>query len=318
MTYESDLYRELIALRSRRGVERPELGTDIGPRIRELSGVLPSDRESRIKQRVVTMLQRLIDGLPPDLRQAARLAFALDKNYRYPTLDERVRMLASLQSCSERTARRLMDRSLLTMVAEADAGAEEARTEETGVGPGWRVTSLKALFRLDTTTPELYEMRRIVATRDIDEVTVRLSLPHTSDRPPAGDLLVDPLFGARLQHVERQSERHHYRVVLSLPRTLSADDEHEFWLRVVLPPDQPIWRHYAIVPLNPCLSGTVRVRFPPARPPTTVWLLDEVAYPDLNDESPGTDRIVPDRNGDIVRDFSSLREGYGYGIGWSP
>ena len=312
---DSDLYLELVRLRSRRGIERPDLGADLGPRIRALTGVAPSDKEARIKPRVVAMLQSLIDGLPPDLQQAARLAFALDKNHRYPTLDERVKMLAEQQSYSERTARRLMDRAVQTMVKEAEAA--EPGAGEASAGPGWRVTSLKALFRLDTATPELYEMRKIVATRDIDEVTVRLGLPKAPDGQVVGDLVVESLFGVRVAKVERQPERNDCRVVLNLPQVVAADAEHEFWLRVVLPPGQPIWPHYAIVPLNPCDSGTVRVRFSTARPPAAVWLLDEVPYLDLNDETRGQDSVVPDSNGDVAKDFSGLREGYGYGVAWT-
>jgi hypothetical protein len=325
MSQESELYSELLRLRSRRGIERPDLGADLGPRIRALSAVPPSAREALVKQRVAATLQKLIDGLPPDLQQAARLAFALDKNHRYPTLDERVRMLAEQQKYSERTARRLMDRALQTMVAEAEAEAEadaEAEAADPGAGaasagPGWRVTSLTALFRLDTPTPELYEMRKIVATRDIAEVTVRLGLPPAPNGQMIGDVTVEALFGVRIAMVERAPERHHYRLVLSLPRVVPADEEHEFWLRVVLPPSQPTWPHYAIVPLNPCDSGTVRVRFSPGRPPAAVWLLDEVPYLDLNDETPGPERIRPDSNGDVTRDFSGLREGYGYGVAWT-
>src|SRR6185369_2508475 len=109
----------------------------------------------------------------------------------------------------------------------------------------------------------------------------------------------------------------HYRVVLRLPRIIAADDEHEFWLHVVLPPGQPTWPHYAIVPLNPCDAGTVRVRFSPGRMPAQVWLLDEVPYLDLSDETPGPERVEPDSNADVARDFSGLREGYGYGYGWT-
>lgn len=314
MSDEPDLYQELLHLRSRRGVERPHLGDDIGPWIRALSGVGPSDRESRIRQRVEALLRRLIDGLPPDLYQAARLAFALDKDHRYPTLDDRVGLLAEQQNCSARTARRLMDRALQAMVNRVD----NAPGEETGAGPGWRVASLKALYRLDTSTPELYEMRTIVATRDISEVTVRLGLPPAPDGVTGDALRVDALFGARVATVEHQPGRNHYRIVLKLARTVPAEESHEFWLRIVLPPGQPTWTHYAIVPLNPCDFGTVRVRFSPARPPSAVWLLDEVPYLDLSDGTPGAERIEPDDNGDIARDFRGLREGYGYGVAWSP
>jgi hypothetical protein len=224
--------------------------------------------------------------------------------------------LAELQNCAPRTARRLVDRALHAMVTEADGFG--SGTLEESAGPGWRIISLAALFRLDADTPELYEMRRIVATRDIDEVTVRLGLPQTPPGQVRGELVVDTLFGARVARVERQPERNHYRVVLALPRTIPMDREHEFWLRVVLPKGQPTWPHYAIVPLNPCETGIVRVRFHPDRPPAEVRLLDEVPYLDLNDENAGSQPLELDANGDVVRRFSRLREGYGYGVAWTP
>jgi hypothetical protein len=295
---------------------RPDLAAEIGPRIRSLSEVLASDKESGIRQKVTATLERLLADLPPDLRAAGRLAFALDREHRYPTLNERVATLAEQETCAKRTARRLMDRALHAMVTEADGWGSGAL--EPSPGPGWRLTSLTALFRLDSATPELYEMRRIVATRDLHEVIVRLGLPQTPDGQAPGEILVDALFGARVARVERQADRNHYRVVLTLPRKIPADREHEFWLRVVLPEGQPTWCHYAIVPLDPCEAGTVRVRFHPDRPPSEVWLLDEVPYLDLNDETAGPKPLQPDDNGDVVRRFSRLREGYGYGVAWTP
>jgi hypothetical protein len=308
------MYTELVKLRSRRGIERPDLSAGLGPRIRVLGGVTGADTEVRIKQRVTALLHRLIEDLPPDLKDAARLAFALDKEHRYRTLEERVQTLASSRNYSDRTARRAMDEALRIM---ADAAITTARPPgESRNGPGWRVSSLRSLFRLDTATPELYEMRRILATEDITRITVRIGLPH----PPAGqsgaEPTVDVLFGARVVTVERAQQ--HFRVILDLPRTLPADAEHDLWLRFVAPPGQPIWQHYAIVPLNPCDSGTVRVRFSPARLPAAVWVLDEVPYPELHDETPGPHRIEPDGSGDVMRRFSGLREGYGYGIAWTP
>jgi hypothetical protein len=316
MADDAGLYEELMALRNRRGVARPDIGTATGPRIRSLGEVSASDKDSRIRQKVTALLERLLADLPPDLRQAGRLAFAIDREHRYPTLGERVVKLAQSQSCAPRTARRLMDRALRAMATEAEGFG--AGTLEASAGPGWRVTSLTALFRLDAATPELYEMRRIVATRDIEEVTVRLGLPQTPPGQVRGELVVDTLFGARVARVEHQPERNHYRVVLTLPRKIPTDREHEFWLRVVLPQGQPTWCHYAIVPLNPCESGVVRVRFHPDRPPAEVWLLDEVPYLDLNDETAGPHPLQPDANGDVVRRFSRLREGYGYGVAWTP
>ena len=312
----ADLYGELLRLRRGRGIERPDLGAYLGPVLQALCGVTPADRDARVRPRAAAVLEGLAAALPPDLREAARVAFALDKDYRFRTLEDRMRTLAGRWKYSERTTRRLMDRAVRMMVKEAEAAGPAG--PEAAAGPGWRVISLAALFRLDTATPELYEMRRIVTTRDVDRITVRLGLPPAPG-PDAGDgLVVDALFGARVAKVEHAPRRNHFRIILDLPRVVPAGEPHEFWLRVILPAGQPTWPHYAIVPLNPCDSGTVRVRFAPDRLPAAVWPLDEVPYLDLADETPGAERIRPDGAGDVVRHFTGLREGYGYGVAWTP
>ena len=123
----SELYEELKRLSSRRGVERPDLGTHLGPRVRELCGLRPYDKEARVRQAVTTTLDRLIGELAPDLRQAARLAFALDKQHRYPRLEERAHVLARHQNRSERTARRLMDE--FEIVSELGRGTTVTMTK---------------------------------------------------------------------------------------------------------------------------------------------------------------------------------------------
>ena len=103
----------------------------------------------------------------------------------------------------------------------------------------------------------------------------------------------------------------------TVPRPYGPGDAHEFWLRVTLAPGQPIWPYYAIVPLDPCESGTVRVRFG-SRRPAEVWLLDEVPYTDLRNRPEGRNPVDPSTLGEVVRDFHNLREGHGYGLAWTP
>jgi hypothetical protein len=314
MIHDSDLYKDLQKLRSRQGVDRPDLSRHLGPEIRRRCGLTGIEREAQVRAAVETMLGTLIDTLSPYLREAALWAFALPRAYRFPKLDDRVGKLAQAQQISQRTARRRMDDALAAMAVAGEETAEPPAGEP--AGSGWRVSSLRALFRLDTTAPELYEIRTIVATREIDETTVRIGVPDAPEGVPGPT--VDALFGARISSTERRGGNIH-KVVLALPRTLTPGEKHEFWLRVVLPPGQPTWSHYAIVPLDPCESGTVRVRFPADRRPGKVWQLDEVPYTDLRAVAPSErNAIEPTEQGDVSRDFYGLREGYGYGIAWTP
>jgi hypothetical protein len=306
----SDLLGELKSLRQRRGVGRIELRDHLGPEIRRRCGLTPSTPESRVRQKVTQLIRDLTRDLPADLQAAAAAAFGTEPAFTYATLDARIRTLCSQQHIAERTARRKIDQALRAMVG----AAEEAETAPPQNDPGWRVTGLRALFRLDTATPELYEVRTIVATREISEVIVRFSLPPA---PDGEDLVVDALFGARVTTVENQPGNGSWRVALRLPATLAPGEEHEFWLRVVVPAGRPIWSHYAIVPLDPCEACTVQVRFPADRLPAEVWLLDGVRYTDLCDDQGSGERLRPSALGDVRRDFGRLREGYGYGVAWT-
>ncbi|WP_430784728.1 hypothetical protein [Actinoplanes sp. G11-F43] len=309
---DSDLYEELKKLRRGRGVDRRDLGRYIGPEIRRRCRLAAGEKEIRIRPAVVAMLADLTAGLAPDLQRAAQLAFGLDRDFRLATLADRESRLADLQRVSVRTARRRMNDALAAMALAGDDAPEPA--EGPAAGSGWRVSSLRALFRLDTGTPELYEMRTVTATREIDEITIRIGLPEA----PAGvgPPEVDVLFGARIRAVEHRDGGNSQKVVLELPERMFPGDEHELWLRVVLPPGQPTWSHYAIVPLDPCESGMVRVRFG-AEPPKEVWLIDEVPYPDLGERPDGRQVLEPSALGEVVREFHGLREGYGYGVAWT-
>jgi hypothetical protein len=308
MTDDSNLYRELRELRQRQGVDRADLRPYIGPQIRRL---LTGD-QGDVRAAVEALLRDLIAGLPPYLRQAAAVSFALEREDRFPTLDDRVVRLADLQTVSSRTARRRMGQALRAM---ATAGGEMLESEgEPPAGSGWRVSSLRALYRLDTATPELYEMRTIVAIREIDHTVVRIGLPDAPEG--VAGLTVDALFGARIRSLERQNGGNNYKVVLELPRTLAPGEKQEFWLRVVLPPGQPTWSHYAIVPLDPCAAGTVRVRFDPERRPDEIWLLNDVPYTDMRALRPGRETLTPSPLGEVSQDFYGMRQGHGYGIAW--
>ncbi|MBL7261131.1 hypothetical protein [Paractinoplanes lichenicola] len=312
MSPDSELSKELQALRSRKGVCRAGLYDHLGFRIRRLCGLTGRQPDSRTRAAVETWLTTLADTLLPEQRQAVLVSFAVGDGHRLGTLDARIGQLADLQKVSTRTARRLADAALEALVN----AVAEAPDEEQSDGCGWRVSSLSCLFRLDTPTPELYELRTIVATREIAEITVRITLPPSG--PDVGEPAVEALFGTRIRGIEHDDGSSSRLITLTLPRPLAPDDTHEFWLHVTLPPGQPVRPHYAIVPLSQCDSGSVRVRFPRDRRPEEVWLLDEVAYPDLDARRASRKIVAPTPQGEVSRDFRSLREGYAYGIAWTP
>lgn len=313
MSPDSHLSRELQSLRSRQGVCRPRLYSHLGLRIRRLSGLTTRQNDAKTRTAVEKWLTDLAETLQPDQKQAVLVSFAIGRDHRLDTLDARIGQLADLRNVAHRTARRQADAALEALVAAIE---ELQPGEIANNGCGWQVSALSSLFRLDTPTPELYELRTIVATREISEVVVRITLPPTP--PGVGEPVVAALFGARVRDSRREDGSPSRLITLDLPRPLAADEEHEFWLHVTLPPGQPTRPHYAIVPLAPCDFGSVRVRFAADRRPEEVWLLDEVAYPDLDARRPHRKAVTPNAHGEVSREFRSLHEGHAYGIAWTP
>lgn len=313
MSQDPDLSGELKRIRRGRGLDRSDLSDVIGPELRRLCKIDPSAPRSKARMAVRDFIGELIRRLPPhdDLRVVAETIYGLNRDRFFPRLEDRVEALAAHLKTSQRSVRRRMDTATEEMVRLAEDGDPDPPRAD----PGWQVTGLETLFRLDTPTPELYELRTIRTTREISEVPVRFTLPETAAH---GALLtVDALFGARVVDVEHTPGNGSCRALLQLPGPSPVGATHEIWLRVVLPPDRPTWPHYAVVPLDPYDSCTVRVRFAPHRPPVEVWLLDGVPYTDLCDAKPSGDSIRPSALGEIRRRFGRLRIGHGYGFAWT-
>jgi hypothetical protein len=314
MSPDPDLSGEFQRIRRGRGLDRADLSDVIGPEMRRLCRLDPGASQSSIRTAVRDFVSDLIRRLPPhdDLRVVAETVYGLHRDRHFPKLEDRVEALAAHLKTSQRSVRRRMDAATEEMVRLA----EEAEPAPPRPDPGWQVTGLETLFRLDTPTPELYELRTIRATREISEVPVRFTLPETvtHDAP----LTVDALFGARVTEIEHTPGNGSCRVTLQLPGPLPAGRTQQIWLRVVVPADRPTWPHYAVVPLDPYDSCTVRVRFAPQCLPRAVWLLDGVPYTDLCDDKPSGELIRPSALGEVSRRFGRLRTGHGYGFAWSP
>jgi hypothetical protein len=318
MPFADDLYQELARLRRGRGLQEPRTAERLGPLLRQLCTIKLDDPDGTARRRAEAVLFELTSDLPDDLRIAAELSFGLG-DQSAGRLTQRTDTLARELRCSGRTARRRMEEAA-HLIARA-ALARPVPADESGVdpGPGWRVREFTGLLRLDTSTPELYETRTVRAERPIDTLTIRLDLPPRPDAGgPAMPLAIDALFGARVAEVDGGPEGRSYRLEVRLPRTLRTTEETEFCLHYRVPAGQPIREHCAIVPLDPCDQGRIRVRFDPAEPPAQVWRLAAVTPRQMDRATtvPGADRLDPDGAGEVGVSFRGLRQGHGYGVAW--
>lgn len=317
MTGHSAVYRELVRLRRGRALQSARLRTRVGPHLSSVCGVQETDPDRTIRQKVINEIRRLDADFPPDLRLALHAALAIDSRALHAQLEDREDWLASELHCSTRTARRRVVEASIRLAESLHQRARQSRP----VDPesGWYLSRLSALLRLDTPAPELHEERTIVAAQDdLTEIHTRVSLPRApGDRSPRHDLEAEALHGVRLRGVERLGDAH-FRCVLDLPRGLRRDEALSYAMIYRIPPGQPMPAHYALVPLAPCQSFHVRVRFDPRHPPDAVWRLDRVAPRLLDEDQPGETLLSPDPAGDLSLDFTDLIQGYGYGIAWRP
>lgn len=319
MAHEDGLLRELTTLRRGWGLETERLRGRLGPLISGWCEIhrTANDREARRVLR--DAISAAIAEFPADDRLAVNVALGIAPGSQHALLSDRVGLLAEQLSVSERTARRRIDRSFARLAAEIEAAGRP------GAGvpdpdQGWFVKRLKALVRLDTAEPELIEERLIVATRNgLSRISAQFTVPRLGDGRDDGERRVsaDAQHGVRITDAKRVGQRH-FRWLLDLPRPLSRGDTHTYSLVIRIRDGLPVRASYTFVPLVPCESFAVRVRFDPRRLPWTVWRVDREPHSVLTDPpQPGTP-LPLDGAGEVAQEFAAPQLGYAYGLRWLP
>ena len=187
----------------------------------------------------------------------------------------------------------------------------------TGQNGNWYIRSFTALLRMDTSPPEAQEQRVVVATADgLCELATAISVPrHPQDSAPSHHLEVELLHGGLLQLREQPWETY-FRNVIVLPRALRAGEQHEYAMRLRIPPGQPMAAHYVHVPHRRSDYFELRVRFSLDRLPRAIWMLPGVPTAVIYQLSPARQTLTPDRSGEVHVKFHQLQVGLGYGVCW--
>lgn len=310
----AELIAELKKLRKGRGLQSPAIENVIGPALREVCGVGPGDVPAVVRERVTDRLAALTDSLPADLALVVRVALALQPDVTGQFLHERVQWLSKHQDRDTRTIRRRVDDGL-TRLAEAATGPVDKLPSDHQ--HGWHVQQFEAVLRLDLASPTCFERRTIVADRDgLDEVTILYTIP----RQPGGaatdhDMHIDIHYGARLAAQGKVSESL-FKFVLSLPRVLNRGDEHEYFMIVRLPENQPMRPHYVHIPERPCERFELRVRFPNGQVPAEVERIDGAFHRSIDEISETPDMVPVDSVDEARAVFEDLAPRLGYGLRW--
>lgn len=221
-------------------------------------------------------------------------------------------------------ARRLLDEGAAGALSQQvsppwAAGGHPPPASQPAAQPadGWYIESFTALLRLDAEPVEALEWRRIVATADgVSELLASVSVPrHPSAPDQAPRLESELLYGGFIQ-TRQQPYDGYFENVVVLPRPLRAGERHEYGLRVVVPAGQLMNSHYVHVPRRRSDHFELRIRFGDPRPPGPAWVVRAASLPVIYQRQPTSERLTPDRFGDVAISFSDLQLGLGYGICW--
>lgn len=318
MGTKEELVGEFARLRRGWGLDAGNLESRLGPGLTTLFEVAPGTDDRRVRDRILTEVRRLSSGFPQEFRDALRFGLGAEPGTQASSLTGRIALLSKTLRFSERTARRRVEDAFDRLAEEAAAQGEQPRDQAEDPDTGWHLRRLEALLRLDTSAPEVFERRTVMSQRDgLKQISARLSLPRNFDGGPEDlKLYAEVQYGAVIRAWERQGEAH-FRYILELPRVLQRGDEHTYTLVFRTPVDQPIRPHFAFVPLVPCETFQLRVRFHQDRLPAAVWRFHRLAPRILNDRLvPGEPLKLDDAN-EVALEFTRLDQGYGYGIAWA-
>lgn len=316
---EQLLVMEFTELRRGWALGSDALADRIGPGLARLVALSPEVANQELRRRLLALVERLLRNAAEEDRLAVRAALGIEHGIRLPHLTERTLELSRRLHCSERGARRKIARAFI-LLAQAGAVELDGIDDATrNADEGWYVRRFEASLRLDLGRPELTEQRTVVARWDgISHISARLSVPRRHGAPlRLEDVEVETRFGARIVSREQQSESH-FKFLLALPAPLARGEAHEYEIVFRLPRDWPVQPHYAFVPLVPCESFRLRVRFDPERPPAALWSFDRLAHRALEGKMTPGKPLSLDAHGEAVLRFDRLEQGFAYGIEWLP
>lgn len=310
ITY-AGLLTDLKRLRRGWGVNG-DLSKVLGQSLAEACGIAPDDGEPQRRLKLTSHLNRVAERLPGEMSLFVLVGLCLHSDAQFRELEEREDWLTDQGKGSRRTVIRRIDEA---MELFAENLLHDFQLKESNAG--WYVKSFIALVRADLEQPEAIETRKIVSLVDgLDAIETSVGVPrHPQDSQAEHCLHAELRYGGLLVSRDRLSESR-FRNVIKLPRPLRAGQEHEYSLRLRVPPGQLMAPHYVHPPKRRTDYFEVRVRFDMHNAPGAVWRLSNVPTTVIYESEPSGERLEVDPSGEARTDFRDLRIGYCYGIRW--
>ena len=92
---------------------------------------------------------------------------------------------------------------------------------------------------------------------------------------------------------------------------------HEYAVVYTLPAGYAMRPHFVYQPLLACDEFDLTAQFDPAEPPAQLWKLGGLPIRMVDDELLGDDGLAL-HGGEVQLTFRELRQGFAYGLKWSP
>jgi hypothetical protein len=310
----SQIAAEIRLIRKGRGIRARDLQQRVGPHLRELIGESRGDA-SDLRRNLASELRDCAARLPEDLRMAVLASLALLEDTREMELfGDRVTWLAERVSRNERTVLRRIDDAERLLAEEVNAELADRRGRVVTSTNGWYLDEFRTVLRLDTSTPESHERRRIVSTRPgLSEVMAWLDVPRDADQPRM-NLEAEVLVGGRLVR-KADPAGHRHAFFIELPEPLAAGDSHEYELILRVPPGEPMRSHYIFTPEYQCNAFDLTVRFDLARMPAWVRVVSGETVRMFDHGHPGHSASLNGAGEAHVR-FDKPVMYLGYGLQW--
>ncbi len=321
MSIERDqLLEDLKRLRRGRGL----IGAShrmLSPSLRALSGAGPEATDQEALEQLRAVLGRLIEELPGDLGQAARVALNIgwEDDGASELLEGRISRLSELTSRVPRTIRRHIEEAMNRLADVVIAEENWAEMDRQESADEWYIKSIRAILRLDLPNPEAVDEREIVVQGSpLSGISLPFTLPrHPGDHSGTHELRTDMLFGGKFVASERVSDSR-FDIKVQFPRVLQPGETHRYAVIYRIPDGQQMTPHYVHVPYRRCDIFELLVRFGEHSIPPDIRRITAAFHREIEDRQPDTEILRPDGAGEIRVRFTNLRVGFAYGMQWHP
>ena len=253
---DTELIRDLAALRRGRGVRRPNPRSWIGARLTKVLTDCVGSMETAedLRRALIDELWAATAELPKDLASAYLAANAITAT-EAPLLQERLDLISVQHDRHPRTVRRRLAEADALIAAALARRVELRAAEDAIIRRGWELDSFAVELRLDLPRP-VHRTRRTsrVTTDSLREFTDVFGLTPTGE----GSIRIEALDGCTLIESKQVSESL-WRTRFALPRQLTEGETHTVGISIEVPSAAAVEPFMIMIPVRPCREFRCRV-----------------------------------------------------------